>query len=84
LVIDALEEGIEKGILRNEDVTLQRLEGFFSEFGRKFYKVTDKSNERIVLQRTAEPIEESLTNSDNSIEVIPFRRGKPTWRAQWK
>ena len=84
LVIDAFEEGIEKGILRADDITVQKLEGFFSEFGRNFYKVTDKSNERIVLARTEEPIEESLTNSDKSIEVIPFRRGKPTWRAQWK
>jgi len=84
LVINALEEGIERGILKSEDISAEKLEGFLCTFGRKFYKIEDTSDERIILQNNALTIEESLTTPDGSIEVIPFRRGKLSWQAKWK
>jgi len=84
LVINALEEGIERGVLKPEDISAEKLEGFLSTFGRKFYKIKDKTGERIVLQKNSLTIEDSLVSTDGSIEVIPFRRGKLAWQAVWK
>lgn len=84
LIINAFEEAIEKDILKVEDVTAEKLEGFLSKFGRSFYKMEDKQNERIVLGRSSRVVEDSLTSADGAIEVVPFRRGKPIWRANFK
>lgn len=84
LVIDAFEMGIEKGVLTPDDVTVEKLEGFLSGFGRDFYKVKDEKNERIILGRRSQSIAETLKNEDGSVEVIPFRRGKMTWQTSWK
>lgn len=84
LVIDALEEGIRLGVLKADDVTEEKLEGFLSGFGRKFYGVPAEGKERIVLSRNSVSIEDSLRNQDGTVEVIPFRRGKMTWAATFK
>lgn len=42
-VIDALEQGIETGVLIAEDVTEEKLKGFLSGFGRAFYRANDES-----------------------------------------
>lgn len=84
LVIDAFERGVEKKYITADDVTPEKLEGFLSSFGRQFYKVKDEKNERIVLGRNSQTIAESLKTADGSVEVIPFRRGKMTWKTSWK
>ena len=84
LVLDALEQGVETGVLKAEDITKEKLEGFLCTHGREFYKVKDERNERIVLSKSDVEIESSLRNEDGSVEVIPFRRGKLTWRVEWK
>ena len=84
LVIDALEQGVDTGVLKAEDITKEKLEAFLCKNGRDFYKVKDDRAERIVLRRSAIEIENSLHNSDRSVEVVPFRRGKLTWKAEWK
>lgn len=84
LVIDAFERGVEKQYISADDVTPEKLEGFLSSYGRDFYKVKDEKNERIVLSRSSAAIAESLKNEDESIEVVPFRRGKMTWGVSWK
>ncbi|KAK4539662.1 hypothetical protein LTR36_010488 [Oleoguttula mirabilis] len=83
-VIDALEQGIEMGVLKAEDVTKEILEGFLSGFGRKFYGVEDDRKERIVLSKPAEVVEDLLRSKDGAVEVVPFRRGRMTWEARWK
>jgi len=84
LVIDALEEAIESGILSPEQVTKEKLEGFLMNSGRDFYRVKDEKNERIVLKCGGAQIANSLQNDELKLEVIPFRRGKITWGTEWK
>ncbi|EME83090.1 uncharacterized protein MYCFIDRAFT_153744 [Pseudocercospora fijiensis CIRAD86] len=84
LVVNALEVGVEKGLIKQSDVTAEKLEGFLCTFARDFYRIKDEKNERIVLGRGKASIAESLVTEDGSIEVIPFRRGKVTWETSWK
>ena len=84
LVVDALEEGIDVGVLKAEDITKEKLQGFLSDYGRKFYGVEDDRNERIVLRKSNVTIEMSLSNDDGRVDVVPFRRGKLTWGVEWK
>ena len=84
LVVSALEESTELGILKVEDITPEKLENFLSTFGRAFYGVTDKKNERIVLVDGCNAIEESIVNASKTVEVYPFRRGKLIWSIEWK
>lgn len=83
LVINAFEQGIETGVLKPEDVTEEKLIGFLCKFGRDFYSVKDKTGERIVLSKPSSPIEELLRTPNGTIEVVPFRRGKLTWKTSW-
>lgn len=84
LVLDALEQGVETGVLKAEDITKEKLEGFLCSQGRDFYKIKDERNERVVLSKSDVEIESSLRSEDGTVEVIPFRRGKLTWRVDWK
>ena len=84
LVVDALEEGVDVGVLKAEDITKEKLQGFLSDYGRKFYGVGDDRNEKIVLRKSSVTIEKSHSNNDGSVEVVPFRRGKLTWGVEWK
>lgn len=82
LVLTALEEAVERSDIQASDVTPEVLQGFLSEYGRAFYGVKDAKNERITLRKGNEVIAESVT--DAGVEVINFRRGKPTWSLEWK
>lgn len=80
-VLSAFEEGIIQGVIKEEDVTAERLESFFSGFGRAFYKAADPSNERIKFERKEVLVDEILSLGE--LEVVPFRAGKPTWSVSW-
>lgn len=84
LVIDAFEQAIESKVFAPEDVTKEKLEGFLSGFGRKFYGVDDESGDMIVFSKPVEAIDNLLATEDGTIEVVPFRRGKMTWSVQFK
>jgi dihydroorotase len=79
--LSAFEEGITQGAVQEEDVTAEKLEGFFSSFGRAFYKTSDPSKERIKLERKEELVDEILSLGD--LQVVPFRAGKTTWSVTW-
>ncbi|KPM36438.1 putative dihydroorotase [Neonectria ditissima] len=81
IVLSALEEAIKRGEIKEEDVTQELLEGFFSAFGRKFYGVEDKSGERIRLAKGSEVICSNIIGE--GVEVQPFRTGQPTWTLEW-
>jgi dihydroorotase len=83
LIVHAFEVGVEKGFVAADDVTVERLEAFLSKSGRAFYKLADEVQERIVLRKDGQTIAESLKTEDGSLEVVPFRRGKVTWRTSW-
>jgi dihydroorotase len=82
LVLGAFEQAIERNVISEDEVTAEILEGFLGGHGRKFYGITDSSNERIVLRKGAEVIQESFTGK--GVEVVPFRRGQRTWSVEWK
>jgi dihydroorotase len=66
-------------------VTQELLEGFLGGFGRRFYGVggpTGEEGERIVVERKDEVVVESI-RGEGGIEVVPFRKGKPTWSVRW-
>ena len=84
LVIDALEQGVATGVLESDDVTKEKLESFLSGFGRAFYGVPDGRKEIILLKKSGVDIESILRSEDGSVEVVPFRRGKMTWKVEWK
>ena len=65
----ALEEAIERGDIREEDITQEKLEGFLSRFGRKFYQLPESSKKKLVLERNGEKIPASVKNADGSVEV---------------
>ncbi|KAF2734696.1 Dihydroorotase [Polyplosphaeria fusca] len=83
-VLDALGKGIERGVINEEDVTVEMLGGFLGSWGRKFYGVEDRRKERIVLKRGEQSITEVLKKDSISVEVVPFRRGEQTWSVTWK
>jgi hypothetical protein len=37
-----------------------------------------------VLRKSAVTIEKLLQSEDRAVEVVPFRRGKLTWGAEWR
>ncbi|USP80025.1 uncharacterized protein yc1106_07299 [Curvularia clavata] len=83
-VLDALEKGVERGVISKEEVTQEGLEGFFGKWGRAFYQVEDGKGERVVLRKGAEKILDVLSKEGGSVEVVPFRRGEHTWSVEWK
>ncbi|MCJ1255347.1 hypothetical protein MMC24_003163 [Lignoscripta atroalba] len=86
LVIGALEEGIDQGWIREEEVTRESLEGFLSGYGEAFYKIPQSMKSdgpRIRLERRGETISEAIKTQDGTIEVVPFRRGKEIWSVSW-
>ncbi|CAJ2503259.1 Uu.00g106530.m01.CDS01 [Anthostomella pinea] len=81
-VLTALEEAVERGDIKSSDVTPELLQGFLSDYGRKFYGVSNPKNERITLRKGEEVIIDSVKG--DGLEVVPFRRGKTTWSVEWK
>jgi dihydroorotase len=83
-VVDALQIGVEKEVITEEEVTQEKLQNFLSDFGRAFYQLSGSKEETIILRKPTESVQDILRNSDSSIEVVPFRRGKLTWGVEWK
>ncbi|KAI8633368.1 Dihydroorotase [Xylariaceae sp. FL1651] len=71
LVLLALEEATGKGIIDEQEVTQEHLEGFLSLFGRRFYKLPEPSvkGPRIVVKRTGEMIPISIKTADGTLEI---------------
>ncbi|KUJ15595.1 Dihydroorotase [Mollisia scopiformis] len=82
LVLDALELAIERNVISERDVSKEILRDFLGGHGRRFYGITDGSNEKIILRKGSETIQESFKG--DGVEVIPFRRGQSTWSVEWK
>ncbi|KAF2090895.1 Dihydroorotase [Saccharata proteae CBS 121410] len=85
LVVEALEKAVEKGWVREEDVTKEKLEGFLGGFGRKFYAIGEgKKGERIVLRRAGQTVVDVVEKEGVDVKVVPFKRGEGTWGVEWK
>jgi dihydroorotase len=84
-VILAIEEAIERGVVKEEDVTQERLEQFLGSFGRQFYKLPNTAKgKRIVLERRGARIPESIKSRDGSIEVALSRGGDNIFSLSWE
>jgi len=81
LVLDALEQACENGVLKQEDVTRDILEGFMSKFGRAFYGMEKEKKDFIALNKSDERIMDVLQTKDAN--VVPFRKGQKTWSLSW-
>jgi dihydroorotase len=87
-VLSALDEAIEKGWIRDEEVTIEALANFLGVRGRKFYQIPDSTGEEkrqtILLEKKRESIPESIVSADGKIEIVPFRAGNGIWSLTWK
>ncbi|QSZ31768.1 hypothetical protein DSL72_001337 [Monilinia vaccinii-corymbosi] len=84
-VLTALEQGVDMGVLRSEDVTVEVLEGFLGKRGRAFYGIPEEGGEergRIVVRRGGEVVRASFTGE--GVEIVPFWRGQEIWSVEWK
>lgn len=82
-VLDALAKAVERGVVSEEEVTQEVLEGFFSGWGRAFYGVKD-NGKRIVVKKGKENVVDVLKTEGIDVAVVPFRRGEATWSVEWK
>ena len=82
LVLDALEQGVERGVLREDYVTAEKLQGFLSRHGRAFYRLHRAGRESITLTHDGAKIC-STVGADRGIQVVPFRSGHDTWTVSW-
>ncbi|CAI6096584.1 unnamed protein product [Clonostachys chloroleuca] len=83
LVLLALEEAIERGVIKEGEITQEKLEGFLSRNGRKFYKLPETSGRRIVLERKGEKIPPSVASADGATEVGISREGAEVFSLTW-
>jgi dihydroorotase len=81
-ILDAFEFGVEKGILQDSEITVEKVENFLSKFGRAFYKVPDTTGEKITLKRESEPQKRSILTK-GELEVVSFQPEKAYWSLSW-
>ena len=84
LVLLALEEAVERGVISDSDVTQEKLEDFLSRNGRRFYGLPETSGKTIVLERKAEKIPASVKDEDGSVEVGISRGGADVFSLRWE
>ncbi|KAI9163479.1 dihydroorotase [Paramyrothecium foliicola] len=84
LVLLALEEAVERGVISDDDVTQEKLENFLSRSGRKFYQLGEAANRKIVLERKGEKIAESVKNENGNVEVGISRAGTEVFSLRWE
>lgn len=89
-VLTAWEMGVEMGVLRCEDITVEVLEGFLGKRGRRFYGIGEEAKEgngegegeKIILRKGEEIVRASFKGE--GVEIVPFWRGQKIWSVQWK
>ncbi|PHH81603.1 hypothetical protein CDD82_353 [Ophiocordyceps australis] len=67
LVLLGLEEAQSRGVITDANVTQERLEGFLSRFGRRFYKLPEVPTRKILLEKR-EKIPTSVRSNNGEIE----------------
>lgn len=81
LVVDAFEQACENGVLKEQDITPEIVEGFMSKYGRAFYGLESEKKEFITLEKKDEKVV-TILKSDK-VDVVPFRRDQQTWSVTW-
>jgi len=86
LVILALEEAIERGVIKEDEVRQDRLEQFLSLSGRQYYKLPNPMNQerpRIMLERKGETIPLSIKSADGTLEIGLSKAMAPVFSLSW-
>ena len=88
LVLLALQDATEQGILNESDITQDRLEAFLSKSGREFYKLPIQASRNIVLERRlgreeVVKIPKSIKSANSSVEVGVSRAGAEVFALSW-
>ena len=86
ILILALQEATERGVIKEHEVTQERLEQFLCRSGRRFYKLPDPVAEgppKIVLERKGETIPTSIKSADGSLEIGLSRPTAPIFSLRW-
>lgn len=86
LVLLALEEAVERGVISDTDVTQEKLEGFLCRFGRQFYQLAEPeaSGKKLILERKGEKIPTSVKSADGAMEVGISRAGTEIFSLSWE
>ena len=82
LVLEAFDLAINKGILSEQEVTLDVLQGFLGVHGRQFYGET-QSKERIIVEKGSEVIMDSLKHGKQGSTIVPFRSNAEVLSVKW-
>jgi dihydroorotase len=88
LVLEAVDGAIESGVIAEEEVGTDVLEGFLGRYGRKFYQV-EESKRRIRIVDGEEKVMETLGvkkamgNDELEDVVVPFRRKERVYSLEW-
>ena len=81
IVIDAFEQACRNGVLKEEDINAEIIEGFLGRFGREFYGIRREKKEHVILEKKGEKMASIL--KAEGLEVVPFRRDQETWSVSW-
>ncbi|KAK0621596.1 amidohydrolase 2 [Bombardia bombarda] len=86
LVLLAVEEAVARGVIGEAEVTEEKLAGFLSANGRRFYRLPDVSDskKKIVLERKGETIPVSVRSESGSVEVGNSRVGAEVFSLGWE
>ncbi|KAL8387415.1 hypothetical protein RB595_009917 [Gaeumannomyces hyphopodioides] len=85
LVLLALEDAVERGVISDDEVTQEALELFLSRAGRRFYQLPEpKAGAKIVLERKGATIPASIKSGDGSgLEVGLSKAGASVFSLRW-
>lgn len=86
LVLRALEDAVERGVVSDDGVTQEKLELFLSRAGRCFYKLPEPeaAGAKIVLERKGATIPASIKSGDGSgLEVGLSKAGASVFSLRW-
>jgi dihydroorotase len=83
LVLEALEQAIEKAHLDKNGVTEKMLTRFLSENGREFYRQEMSKERRIKITAAEERVIKQLHFGPDQNVIVPFRRGEPIYSLEW-
>lgn len=81
LVVDAFEQACQNGVLKEQDITPEIVEGFMGKYGRAFYGLESEQKEFITLEKKDEKVVNILKS--DKVDVVPFRRDQQTWSVTW-
>ena len=82
LVLDALNEGIERGVIEDTSIKKEILVQHLGGFGRAFYRVPE-TQESITLVKNQAKVRGLIGGPNETSKVVPFRASRTTYSLEW-